>query len=98
MDLLVEIARLTLTSCGAIAIVSGFANIKYSIEDLPQVWWYHFKRGMTDVIIAVIPLSILALSSCTPRTNLAHQYHVASVTINGERTETDFLLTTKGEN
>jgi len=31
-------------------------------------------------------------SGCTPRTGLEHEYHVASITINGEVTETDFKL------
>lgn len=44
------------------------------------------------VIITATFVATTFLTGCTPRTGLEHEYHVASITINGERTETDFLL------
>ena len=53
---------------------------------------YDFLSG---VLAGVIFTSVLLLSSCTPRSHLEHEYHVASITINGERTETDFRVCRK---
>ena len=50
---------------------------------------YDFLSG---VLAGVIFTSVLLLSSCTPRTGLEHEYHVAAITINGVRTRTDFRL------
>lgn len=50
------------------------------------------KRFLATWAILMIATTVLFLTGCTPRTNLAHQYHVAAITINGEVTETDFLL------
>ena len=95
MDLLVEIARLSILAASMVIWVHGGSYILYCIqdkEDFASCRYYH-KRIIEAGLYIVVLSIILLLSGCTPRTGSAHQYHIAAITIDGVRTETDFLLT-----
>lgn len=47
------------------------------------------------LVLMMFAVALFVFSGCTPRQHA--EFHVASVTINGERTVTDFLLTNNGE-
>jgi len=63
--------------------------VDYFNRPIGAVTWIR----LTDIcFVYSVILLISLIVGCTPRTGLAHQYHVAAITINGEVTETDFLL------
>jgi len=95
MDLLIEICKLSIVAAIAVTLVSACSYAFYRVTEYKfgrLADWYT-RRALNDLAYVALFTLILYFSGCTPRTGLEHEYHVASITINGEVTETDFLLT-----
>ena len=101
MELLIEIC--TLVILVTIVVLFFLAIVFYygSHKEISFTKYRLYEEAKTAIIGCLILHIAILFLGCTPKKKCVlelEDFHVTSIAINGEVTETDFLLTTKGEN
>ena len=92
--LLIDVCRLVITAIGIFFALWAVINALATLAPARPAKLAFYKSNVIDGLICSATLLLsLFIVGCTPRTGLEHEYHVASISINGVETRTDFLLT-----